>query len=150
MENNNIFFLVEEKNDINDNDTNDNNNQSIDQMMNSLLQDDKSFNIGESSLYTSQSQSQLAYYIERNAYSGEDELYYEQYTIKELMKICQYYGIAKDIKSAKCKKQDIVSTIAFFEGQQENVEIVRKRHDMWAYMTELAMDPKMKVYIFWN
>ena len=71
------------------------------------------------------------------------------YTIKELMKICQYYGIAKDIKSAKCKKQDIVSTIVFFEGQPENYNIVKKRNSMWAFMKELQEDPKMRAYILW-
>ena len=92
----------------------------------------------------------LLYYIEKNVFSGEDEIYYnEKYTIKDLMKICNYYGIDKNIKSAKCKKQDIVSTIVFFEGQSENSEIVNRRHNMWAYMTELTADPKMRMYLLW-
>jgi hypothetical protein len=97
---NNIFFLVE---DIAD--ENNDNSVNIDLMMNDLLKDDEP---NDNSL------SSLSYYIEKTAYFGQDEIYYEMYTIKELMKICQYYGIAKDIKSAKCKKQDIVSTIVFF------------------------------------
>jgi hypothetical protein len=66
------------------------------------------------------------------------------------MKICCYYGIDKNIKSSKCKKQDIISTIVFFEGQIENTEIVSKRHNMWAYMTELIADPKMRAYLLWT
>ena len=132
---NNIFFLVE---DIAD--ENNDNSVNIDLMINDLLKDDEP---NDNPL------SSLSYYIEKTAYFGQDEIYYEMYTIKELMKICQYYGIAKDIKSAKCKKQDIVSTIVFFEGQPENYNIVIKRNSMWAFMKELQEDPKMRAYILW-
>ena len=132
---NNIFFLVE---DIAD--ENNDNSVNIDLMMNDLLKDVEP---NDNPL------SSLSYYIEKTAYFGQDEIYYEIHTIKELMKICQYYGIAKDIKSAKCKKQDIVSTIVFFEGQPENYNIVNKRNSMWAFMKELQEDPKMRAYILW-
>ena len=90
----------------------------------------------------------LGYFIKKNFYSGNDEYYYnEEYKIKDLLKICQYYGIAKNVKAAKCKKQDIISTIIYFESLQENYEMVEKRHKMWAYMTELLEDPKMKSYL---
>ena len=68
-------------------------------------------------------------------------------TVKDLLKICQYYGIDKDIKASKCKKQDIISTIVFFESLPENFKIVNKRHKMWACISELLSDPKMKKYI---
>ena len=71
-------------------------------------------------------------------------------TVKDLLKICQYYGIDKDIKASKCKKQDIISTIVFFESLPENVKIVNKRHKMWACISELLSDPKMKKYIIWT
>jgi hypothetical protein len=68
-------------------------------------------------------------------------------TVKDLLKICQYYGIDKNIKASKCKKQDIISTIVFFESLPENFKIVNKRHKMWACISELLSDPKMKKYI---
>jgi hypothetical protein len=68
-------------------------------------------------------------------------------TVKDLLKICQYYGIDKNIKASKCKKQDIISTIVFFESLPENLKIVNKRHKMWACISELLSDPKMKKYI---
>ena len=72
-------------------------------------------------------------------YCGNDENYYNnEYTVKDLLKICNYYGIEKNIKSSKCKKQDIISTIIYFESLTENIEIVEKRNRMWAYMVELA------------
>jgi hypothetical protein len=94
--------------------------------------------------------NKLMYFIDKDFY-GNDELYYNQeYTIKDLLKICDYYGLEKNIKSSKCKKQDIISTIIYFESLPENYEIVQKRNIMWAYMGELMMDTKMKKYIFWN
>lgn len=80
-----------------------------------------------------------------------DESYYmESYTIKDLLKICEYYGIEKDVKSAKCKKQEIIATIIYFEGLDENYEIVEKRNRLWTYMDELQLDQKMKKYIIWK
>jgi hypothetical protein len=94
--------------------------------------------------------SSLVYYTKKNFY-GDDELYYNQeYNVKDLLKICQYYGIDKDIKSSKCKKQDIISTIVFFESLPENSEIAQQRHKMWAYIKELMNDSKMKKYVIWS
>ena len=95
--------------------------------------------------------NELLYYVEKSVFVNEDEIYYnEKYTIKDLMKICVYYGIDKNIKASKCKKQDIISTIVFFEGQVENSGIVFKRHNMWAYMKELMSDTKMRMYLLWS
>lgn len=162
--NNNIFFTVE------DNLDNDGTTKltDIDKMMDELLNDgddddvdfDYSFDYGfeldcdnkEKKISTSfsSSSSTLSYFDEKNLYMGVPEAYYEMHTIKELMKICQYYDLAKNVKSAKCKKQDIVATVVFFEAQPENKKIANKRHKMWAYMRELTNDPRMKEYILWN
>ena len=90
----------------------------------------------------------LVYFIKKDFYNGNDEYYYnEEYKLKDLMKICQYYGIAKNVKASKCKKQDVVSTIIYFENCPENYDIVFNRHKMWACMTELLEDPKMRCYL---
>jgi len=92
----------------------------------------------------------LRYFFNKDVYNN-DELYYDQeYTVKELLKICKYYGIDKDIKASKCKKNDIINTIIFFEVLPENSEIVKRRHRMWAYITELINDQKLKQYIIWS
>lgn len=75
---------------------------------------------------------------------------YETYTVKELLKICGYYGIDKTVKAAKCKKIDIIETIMFFEAQTENTYHVYQRKKMWLYMSELAADSNMKKYILWE
>ena len=90
-------------------------------------------------------------YFSKNCNYGNDETYYtKECTIKDLLKICSYYGIDKDIKTSKCKKQDIISTLVYFESLPENFEIVQKRNRMWAYIIELLNDTKMKKYIIWN
>ena len=157
--NNNIFFTVEDNFDESTT-----NIANIDEMMSKLLDDDNDDNDNDNNDYsfdyndysydnTEQSlkqDSSLEYFKEKNLYVGVPEAYYDAHTIKELMKICQYYDLAKNVKSAKCKKQDIVATIVFFEAQHENKKIVNKRHKMWAYMRELTNDHKMKEYILWN
>lgn len=91
------------------------------------------------------------YFIKKNIYSGNEELYYdEEYTVKDLMKICQYYDISKNIKASKCKKQDIIATIVYFESIIENYDIVQQRHKMWSHMTDLLADPKMRCYLLWS
>ena len=164
--NNNIFFTVEDKPD-NDDTTK---LTDIDKMMDELLNDgdsdldfDYSFDYGfdygfantekktsSSYSYSSSASSSLAYFDEKKLYIGVPDSYYEAHTIKELMKICEYYDLAKNVKMAKCKKQDIVSTIVFFEAQPQNREIVNKRNKMWAYIRELANDQKMKPYLIWT
>jgi len=94
------------------------------------------------------SSSELSYFIKKDFYCGNIEFYYnEEYKLKDLVKICQYYGMTKGLKNLK--KQDIISSIIYFENSPENYEIVEKRHKMWAYMTELLEDPKMKGYLLW-
>ena len=83
----------------------------------------------------------------KEAFDPVEEVFAPVDTVKDLLKICQYYGIDKNIKASKCKKQDIISTIVFFESLPENFKIVNKRHKMWACISELLSDPKMKKYI---
>jgi hypothetical protein len=148
--------------DINNNDTNkanisffledlsieelEDNNVELEKMMSDFDMDNQDFNFinGNDEL------KDLSYFIKKDLYNGNDEYYYnEEYKIKDLLKICQYYGIKSSVKASKCKKQDIVSTIVYFEGQPENYEIVEKRHKMWAFMSELLEDTKMKNYLIW-
>jgi hypothetical protein len=143
-ENTNIVFLLEEKEEQGQTKVEENsfNLTNIIHEMDDLIQ----FN----DYHYNNNNSELLYYVEKSVFVNEDETYYnEKYTLKELMKICCYYGIDKNIKASKCRKQDIIATIVFFEGQPENAVIVYKRHNMWAYMKELMTDPKMRAYLLW-
>ena len=86
---------------------------------------------------------------EYDVYENEELYYNEVCTVKDLLKICYYYGIDKSVKASKCKKQDIITTLLYFESQPENFELVQKRNRMWAYITELSNDSKMKKYLLW-
>ena len=93
----------------------------------------------------------LTYYKTKEKYNEDEHFYYEsEYTVKDLMKICEYYKIDKQVKGEKNKKLGIISAIVFFESLAENQHIVIKRHEMWAYMDALRRDENMRKYIIWN
>ena len=69
------------------------------------------------------------------------------YTIKELMLISSYYGIAQIIKTNKCNKEEIILALVTFENDIKNQEFVFKRKNMWFYINELKNDKFMKKYI---
>ena len=75
--------------------------------------------------------------------------YHENFTIKELLVICDYYGIAKELKANKCKKDTIVQILTNFETNYENYEIVSKRKSLWFYINELKNDKFMKKFLLW-
>jgi hypothetical protein len=75
--------------------------------------------------------------------------YHENFTIKELMVICDYYGISKQLKKHKYKKDIIIQYLIEFETNSENHDIVSKRHNLWFYINELKNDKFMKKYLLW-
>lgn len=148
--NNNINFFLEEKEEIK------NNEKDISQMMETFsnLQYDSDnssnhFNELMSWAYNDEEYN-MAYFLNKTSYGNDELFYHQEYNVKDLFKICNYYGIEKDIRLSKCKKQDIISTLVYFENQPENFEIVKKRNRMWAYITELLNDTKMKKFILWD
>ncbi len=44
-------------------------------------------------------------------------------------------------------KQDIISTIQYYESLPENIQVVQQRKTMWFYINELLNDSKMKKYV---
>jgi len=147
--NDNITFFLEEKDDDK------NNEEEIQKMMEeftSLSEPglDKDMDEFNSWLYNDNDETNMEYFLKKSNF-GNDELFYEEeYTVKDLLKICNYYGLEKDIRTSKCKKQDIIATLVYFESLAENAKIVQKRNRMWAYITELLYDQKMKKFVIWN
>lgn len=72
--------------------------------------------------------------------------YRENFTVKELLFICEYYGFAKQLKTAKLNKEQIVDFLVNFETDENNIDIVFKRQNMWFYMNELKSDKFMKKF----
>ena len=68
---------------------------------------------------------------------------YELNNIKQLLLICEYYGI----RNTKLKKQDIIQKIMLFEKDIKNINIYLRRKELWYYMDELKNDKIMKKYI---
>ena len=75
--------------------------------------------------------------------------YYDTQTVKELLKICNYYDIVKNCKNCKNNKHELINSIVWFESAIENCEVVHQRNKMWSYIIELGLDSKMKKYLLW-
>lgn len=145
MDNNiNIFF-----NEKNDNENN-NENNNLEYNINDFLNDDF-LNNGDNNFFESfllETDKLTKYDAIRAGYGEMLVLYYdEQYVVADLLRICDYYGLLKTIKSLKCKKQDIIDIIVLFETNKENEAIVNKRHQLWSYIMELKADKYMKQFI---
>lgn len=76
--------------------------------------------------------------------------YKENYTINQLYQICEYYGIVKEMKINKFKKEDVICVLVKYENNVENKAKVLKRKKMWYCINELKNDKFMKKYILWN
>jgi len=76
------------------------------------------------------------------------ESYYNELTLKDLIKICQFYSLDKGTKGYK--KSDYINLILAFESTPENYEYIEKRQRFWTYMIELKNDPIMKKYVLWD
>ena len=80
----------------------------------------------------------------------EMKIYDLNYNVKQLLIICEYYNLLKDVRTNKMKKQEIIEQIIFFENNPENIEIVNKRKELWCYIDELKNDKMMKRFIIWE
>ena len=89
---------------------------------------------------------------ECNENEGEDAVFlmmkdYElNYSIKQMLIICEYYGI----RANKLKKQDIIELVVAFENSKENLELYMKRKELWYYINELKNDKIMKKFVIWD
>jgi hypothetical protein len=82
--------------------------------------------------------------VPRNFLSIDD---YKNKTVKELLIICDYYGIGKEAKTNRYNKSQIVQSICDFESSLSNREIVYRRRKLWFYLSELKNDKFVKKYV---
>jgi len=75
--------------------------------------------------------------------------YNENLTVKELLIICEYYGFAKELKTNRFNKEQIIHFLVSFETDPNNYDIVVKRQNMWFYINQLKNDKIMKKFIIW-
>jgi len=88
--------------------------------------------------------------IEQDIMYTEMVNYDMNYNVKQLLLICEYYGLTKDVRTNKMKKQDVIEQILLFENNMDNYDTVVKRKELWYYINELKNDKMMKKYVIWN
>jgi hypothetical protein len=95
------------------------------------------------------------YEIEQTDYDINDDNiltemknYELNYTAKQLLVICDYYGMSKK-ETKSLKKSELILLILFFEKDVENVEIVTRRKELWFYLDELKSDKFTKKFVIW-
>jgi hypothetical protein len=130
---NNIQLELEVELEENNNETDDTANNAIQEIMNNFAN-------------VSNVQPFVNTYVEEQHMTYQ-EITYSLSTVKDLLKICNYYGLDKGVKLSKCKKQDIIDTIIYFETLPETAQMFQKRKRMWECMAEIMDDPKMKQYV---
>ena len=83
----------------------------------------------------------------------DDEFYvskrleYSACTMKQLLLICEFYGMTTSIRQSKLKKDDIIEQIIWFESQIDNGEVVATRLAYWNYMKVLHSDKVLGKFI---
>ena len=76
-------------------------------------------------------------------YVAQELNYNENYTLKQLYRIAEYYNISK----RKKKKTELIEEIVIFENQPENCEIVNRRATLWGYMEEIKQDKYLSKFL---
>lgn len=69
--------------------------------------------------------------------------YFENYTVKMLQHIANYYKLPK----TKLKKEELIQLIIQFENQDENSEEVYNRKRLWHYINELKNDSYFSKFV---
>ena len=70
----------------------------------------------------------------------------ENYTVKQLQKVANYYNI----NTRKSLKNEIIELIVLFELEESNYDIVKNRKKYWFYIDELKKDKYFKKYIIFE
>ena len=68
---------------------------------------------------------------------------YNEFTKKELERICDYYEISK----RKKRKADLIQDIIIFEQDEMNSEIVNKRNELWYCIEQIKNDNYLKKFL---
>ena len=78
-----------------------------------------------------------------NEFMTQQFYYEDNYTVKELHHIANYYDITK----RKKKKGELIDDIIAFELDNENSEIVETRKRLWFYLNEIKNDNYLSKFI---
>ena len=127
----NVFFSLDE-NVNNDNDNNNDNSHDLIKML------DDFDSVNQMNNLTNEEITEVMFFE-----------YKINYTVKGLLLICEYYGIAKELKNNNYNKEEIIYCLVNFENNPLNSDIVLRRQGMWYYISQLKSDKFMKKYVLW-
>lgn len=68
---------------------------------------------------------------------------YNEFTKKELERICDYYDISK----RKKRKAELIQDIIIFEQDEDNSEIVQRRNELWYCIEQIKSDNYLKKFL---
>lgn len=83
---------------------------------------------------------------EMDQYIARELDYRENYTVRMLGCIADYYEISK----RKLRKDELIQEVVIFEQDPCNRETVLRRKKFWFYLEELKKDPYLSKYILFN
>lgn len=86
------------------------------------------------------------YILDNDSYIMQELDYQENFTVKMLGHILDYYKINK----RKMKKIDMIDAIILFENNEENAQLVEQRKLLWFYVNELREDTFFQKYILFD
>jgi uncharacterized membrane protein len=127
----------------------------------SINEENMSFTFNDVNDYDNNEEVDLSFFLNKDEFYHDNNLvmddfnvslitnYQVNYTVKELLLICDYYGFSKEIKANKCNKDEIIQCLVHFESDKRNEIIVYKRKQMWFYINNLKNDKFMKRFIIW-
>ena len=78
-----------------------------------------------------------------NEFITQQFYYSDNFTLKELHHIANYYDISK----RKKRKSELIDDIIAFELDTENTEIVETRKRLWFYLNEIKNDKYLSKFI---
>ena len=78
-----------------------------------------------------------------NEFMTQQFYYDENFTMKELYHIANYYDISK----RKKKKAELIDDIIAFELDDENSELVEQRKRLWFYVNEIKNDNYLSKFL---
>tara|TARA_B100001093_G_scaffold519500_1_gene608823 strand:+ start:6235 stop:6618 length:384 start_codon:yes stop_codon:yes gene_type:complete len=68
---------------------------------------------------------------------------YNEFTKKELERICDYYEISK----RKKRKAELIQDIIIFEQDENNSELVQRRNELWYCIEQIKSDNYLKKFL---
>ena len=72
--------------------------------------------------------------------------YNENYTLKDLQKIAEYY----EISSRKLSKAELIEHIIAYEDNEDNEVKTKQRKKLWYYMKEIKRDKYLRSFLIFD